>query len=69
MVHNDEEIWGPDAKMWNPDRWMVDPSAAIKQIPGQWGNILAFSGGLHGCIGYKFSIIEYVGIRADASIY
>jgi cytochrome P450 len=44
-----------------PERWM-DGSVAerAKSIPGLWGSTLAFSGGSHSCIGYKFSLYECV---------
>jgi hypothetical protein len=31
-----------------------------KAIPGLWGSTMAFSGGSHSCIGYKFTIYECV---------
>jgi cytochrome P450 len=45
----------------SPERWM-DGSVGekAKSIPGLWGSTLAFSGGSHSCIGYKFSLYEYV---------
>jgi cytochrome P450 len=44
-----------------PERWM-DGSVGekAKAIPGLWGSTLAFSGGSHSCIGYKFTIYECV---------
>jgi cytochrome P450 len=44
-----------------PERW-TDGSVAerAKSIPGLWGSTLAFSGGSHSCIGYKFSLYECV---------
>jgi hypothetical protein len=29
-------------------------------VPGVWGNTLAFLGGTRSCIGYRFSLYEYV---------
>jgi cytochrome P450 len=54
------------ARVWvlstlsSPERW-TDGSVAerAKSIPGLWGSTLAFSGGSHSCIGYKFSLYEY----------
>jgi hypothetical protein len=45
----------------SPERW-TDGSVAerAKSIPGLWGSTLAFSGGSHSCIGYKFSLYECV---------
>jgi hypothetical protein len=44
-----------------PERWM-DGSVGekAKAIPGLWGSTMAFSGGSHSCIGYKFTIYECV---------
>jgi hypothetical protein len=32
----------------------------VKSVPGVWGNTLAFLGGTRSCIGYRFSLYEYV---------
>lgn len=29
-------------------------------MPGVWGSMLTFLGGPHACIGYRFSLLEYV---------
>lgn len=42
-----------------PERWQQPPEA-ISAIPGVWGHLLTFIGGPRACIGYRFSIIEYV---------
>jgi cytochrome P450 len=46
----------------SPERW-TDASSInekTKSIPALWGSTLAFSGGSHSCIGYKFSLYECV---------
>jgi len=35
---------------------------AASAIPGVWGNMLTFLGGPHACIGYRFSLVEYVSL-------
>ena len=42
-----------------PERWESVPQAA-NGIPGVWGNLLSFLGGRHSCIGYRYSVTEYV---------
>ena len=42
-----------------PDRWLNPPEASAS-VPGVWGHLLTFLGGAHACIGYRFSITEYV---------
>lgn len=48
-----------DAKRCRPDRWLSPPEA-IAGVPGVWGHLLTFLGGPHACIGYRFSLTEYV---------
>ncbi|KAK0445270.1 uncharacterized protein EV420DRAFT_1622639 [Desarmillaria tabescens] len=48
-----EALWGEDARAFKiPD--------TVKSIPGVWGNLLSFIGSPHLCIGYCFSLVEYV---------
>ena len=56
-INQAEEIWGEDAPQFKPERW-DDLPEAVYSIPGVWSNILTFSGGPRGCIGYRFTLIE-----------
>jgi cytochrome P450 len=60
LMHRLEELWGSDANAWRPDRWLEDDgvSPTVKSLPGIYGNLLAFLGGTHACIGWKFSLYE-----------
>ncbi|KAI0293606.1 cytochrome P450 [Russula brevipes] len=57
------EVWGDDAEMWNPGRFRhVDKDKQISV--GLYGNLLNFSGGVRGCLGWRFAIIEMQAIAA-----
>ncbi|KAG2159211.1 cytochrome P450 [Suillus bovinus] len=58
-INRSEAIWGTDAKEFNPDRWASLPEAT-SQVPGVWGHLMTFLGGPRACIGYRFSLVEYV---------
>ena len=47
--------------MHRPERWTANsiPEAA-HHIPGVWGNMMTFIGGPRACIGFRFSLVEYV---------
>jgi hypothetical protein len=47
---------------WRPERWDNLPEA-VSNIPGVWGHLLTFLGGPRACIGYRFSLVEYVLVR------
>ncbi|KAI0253592.1 cytochrome P450 [Lactifluus subvellereus] len=55
--HRLPEIWGPDADEWNPDRFL-DPDRAKQTTVGVFANLLTFSGGLRGCLGWRFAVLE-----------
>ena len=46
-----------------PDRW-DNPPEAIANTPGVWGHLLTFLGGTRACIGYRFSLVEYVAFSS-----
>ncbi|KAI0263467.1 cytochrome P450 [Gloeopeniophorella convolvens] len=51
------EVWGEDAHKWNPERFL-NPDKTRQTSVGVFANLLNFSGGLRGCIGWRFSILE-----------
>ena len=60
-ANRSQELWGPDAKEFRPERWLASgPPEAVSTIPGVWGNMLTFLGGPRACIGYRFTLIEWV---------
>ena len=42
-----------------PERW-EHPPTGTEDIPGVWGHVLSFLGGPRACIGYRFSVVEWV---------
>ncbi|KAI0297456.1 cytochrome P450 [Multifurca ochricompacta] len=55
------EVWGEDAGEWNPDRFLNFEN--VKQTSlGVYGNLLNFSGGPQGCIGWRFAVLEMLVI-------
>lgn len=59
-----KSVWGDDANDWNPMRFIetgVDQSIRI----GMFGNLMSFSAGVRGCIGWRFSMIEMQAIATD----
>ncbi|KAA1474631.1 cytochrome P450 [Dentipellis sp. KUC8613] len=57
------EVWGADADKWNPERFLnIDKSKQTSV--GVYANLMNFSAGIRGCIGWKFSVIEMQAIVA-----
>ncbi|KAF7979342.1 hypothetical protein HWV62_42767 [Athelia sp. TMB] len=53
-----KSVWGEDADKWNPSRFL-NPAMQEGQIPvGLYSNVLTFSGGVAGCIGWRFALLE-----------
>lgn len=52
-------MWGGNADDFIPERW-ENPPECVSDIPGVWGHVLSFLGGPRACIGYRFSLVEYV---------
>jgi len=51
------QVWGEDADEWNPGRFLNTESIRQTSI-GLYGNLLNFSGGPQGCIGWRFAVLE-----------
>ncbi|EIW55336.1 cytochrome P450 [Trametes versicolor FP-101664 SS1] len=58
--NRDKALWGPDADEWKPERWLAPLPAAVESaaVPGVYSNMMTFSGGARGCIGFTFSQLE-----------
>ncbi|KAI0743366.1 cytochrome P450 [Daedaleopsis nitida] len=62
--HRLTDVWGDDADVWNPDRW-TRPDMGKQTNVGVFANLMTFSGGIRGCIGYKFTILEMQAIVVE----
>ncbi|VDB83977.1 unnamed protein product [Peniophora sp. CBMAI 1063] len=57
------EVWGADADEFNPDRFSKLDKSGMTPV-GLYANLLTFSAGVRGCIGWRFAIIEIQAIAA-----
>ncbi|KAK1221467.1 hypothetical protein PQX77_015701 [Marasmius sp. AFHP31] len=60
-----ESVWGEDADKWNPQRHVrmdSEPEEKKQAQVGLFGNMLTFSGGPKGCIGWRFALMEMQAI-------
>ncbi|KAF8900292.1 cytochrome P450 [Gymnopilus junonius] len=54
-----KHVWGDDADRWNPGRFLSDTKDKDKEYTmGMFANLLTFSGGVRGCLGWRFAILE-----------
>ncbi|KAK0504462.1 cytochrome P450 [Armillaria luteobubalina] len=57
-------VWGEDAEEWNPHRFL--DSRDIKQTSlGAYANLMTFSAGIRGCIGWRFSVMELQSVVTE----
>ncbi|KAI0829918.1 PAH-inducible cytochrome P450 monooxygenase PC-PAH 4 [Trametes gibbosa] len=58
------QVWGEDSHVWNPDRFnRIDTGKQTKV--GVFANLMTFSAGVRGCIGWRFSILETQAMLAE----
>ncbi|KAL0066653.1 hypothetical protein AAF712_006256 [Marasmius tenuissimus] len=50
-----KEVWGEDADVYNPERFV---NIKTPTTLGVFGNLMTFSGGIRGCIGWRFAVLE-----------
>lgn len=56
VLQQNEEIWGPDARVFNPDRWNELPEEVLNaKLPG---STLAFIAGNRSCVGQRMAVME-----------
>ncbi|KAI0250884.1 cytochrome P450 [Lactifluus subvellereus] len=57
LLNRSTEIWGEDANEFRPERWESLPEA-VNALPSVYGHLVTFIAGAHGCIGYRFTVVE-----------
>jgi cytochrome P450 len=73
-VHTLPKYWGDDSLQWLPDRWIsllpttpdstIFDSEILRDPPGGKGTFIPFADGARGCVGKKFSQVEFVAVLA-----
>ncbi|KAF9061340.1 cytochrome P450 [Rhodocollybia butyracea] len=52
-------VWGDDADQWNPERFL---GMKKRTSLGVYANLMSFSSGLRGCVGWRFAVMELQAI-------
>ncbi|OCH96330.1 cytochrome P450 [Obba rivulosa] len=55
------KYWGSDAETWNPERFL-QPDANRDPSMGMYANLMSFSAGIRGCIGWRFAVLQITSI-------
>ncbi|KAJ7662847.1 cytochrome P450 [Mycena polygramma] len=53
-----ESRWGEDAMEFKPSRWLDGTAYKGEATAGLYANLFSFLGGPHGCLGWRFAILE-----------
>ncbi|KAK7439327.1 hypothetical protein VKT23_017552 [Stygiomarasmius scandens] len=54
-----KSVWSEDPDTWNPERFLDSENQMRKDTTlGVYANLMSFSGGVRGCIGWRFALIE-----------
>ncbi|KAI0701147.1 cytochrome P450 [Cerioporus squamosus] len=57
-------VWGDDADEWNPERFFrLDSEKQVKV--GVYANLMSFSAGVRGCIGWRFALYQLQAVAAE----
>ncbi|KAK0221384.1 cytochrome P450 [Armillaria fumosa] len=57
-------VWGEDAEEWNPRRFLDNRDIKRTSL-GVYANLMTFSAGIRGCIGWRFSVMELQSVVAE----
>ncbi|KII95493.1 hypothetical protein PLICRDRAFT_98902 [Plicaturopsis crispa FD-325 SS-3] len=62
--NRDKDIWGEDAHTFRPERWLENSTKKGPSV-GVYGNLASFAGGIRGCIGWRFAIVEMQALLVE----
>ncbi|KAK0438186.1 cytochrome P450 [Desarmillaria tabescens] len=57
-------VWGEDADEWNPQRFL-DGREVNQTSLGVYSNLLTFSAGIRGCLGWRFAVMELQSVVTE----
>ncbi|OCH87516.1 cytochrome P450 [Obba rivulosa] len=57
-------VWGDNADVWDPTRFL-DHDVKRETSVGMFSNLMTFSAGVRGCIGWRFSVMESQALIAE----
>ncbi|KAK0455342.1 cytochrome P450 [Desarmillaria tabescens] len=57
-------VWGDDAEEWNPSRFLDNRDTKQLSV-GVYANLLTFSAGIRGCIGWRFAVMELQSVVTE----
>ncbi|KAK0445349.1 cytochrome P450 [Desarmillaria tabescens] len=57
-------VWGDDAEEWNPRRFL-DGRENKQTSLGVYANLLTFSAGIRGCLGWRFAVMELQSVVTE----
>ncbi|KAK0186093.1 cytochrome P450 [Armillaria mellea] len=57
-------VWGDDAAEWNPRRFLEDRGIKQESL-GVYANVMTFSAGIRGCLGWRFAIMELQSVVSE----
>ncbi|PBK86305.1 cytochrome P450 [Armillaria gallica] len=57
-------VWGDDAAEWNPRRFLEDRGMKQESL-GAYANLMTFGGGIRGCIGWRFAVMEMQSVVTE----
>ncbi|OCH91111.1 cytochrome P450 [Obba rivulosa] len=58
------ELWGENSDVWDPSRFLTQDIKREITV-GMFANLMTFSAGPRGCVGWRFSVIETQAILAE----